>query len=146
MSTPSSGDGHSMRPAPDEIEPGVPATTEAVAAEVPPGWEADEQVPPGDEPVGVEEWGTTAREELVGEPLEVRRRREVPDRAERPPDDGVRLYEPGAEEALYDEEPDAVGDVDLARDDTLSAEEAAVRIDENPPGLTDDPSPGYITE
>lgn len=146
MSEPISRPGPSTRPAPDEIEPGVPATTEAPAAEVPPGWEADEQVPPRDEPQAVEEWGTTAREEMLGEPLEVRRRRQVPERRREISNDGVRVYEPDTDDAFEDQEPDAVGDIGVARDDTLSAEESAMRIDESPPGITDDDSPGYIRQ
>ena len=139
--------GPSTRPAPDEIEPGIPATEEA-PRNVPPGWEAEEQAPPLDVPQGVEEWGTTPREELLGEPLEVRVRREQrkPSSRGEVAAEGLRLYEPGAEDGLDDDEPDAVGEVDTARDDTLSAEEAAMRIDDDPPGLTDDPSPGYIHE
>lgn len=135
----------SDRPARDEIEPGVPATTET-PVEAPPGWDADEQVPPRDEPQAVDEWGTTAREELIGEPLAVRVRREEPDELREVADEGVRLYEPGAEDGLVDNEADTIGDVDASRDDTLTAEEAAMRIVDDPPGVTYDESPGYLEE
>lgn len=52
-------------------------------AEQPPGIDAETaeegSFPPRDYPLGVEEWGTTATEELAGEPLELRLSREVPD-------------------------------------------------------------------
>ncbi|MGH9280164.1 MAG: hypothetical protein ACRD12_18950 [Acidimicrobiales bacterium] len=88
-------------------------------SDAPTGWDADEQMPLPDEPMAVDDWGTTEREELVGEPLAVRRQREVPD---------------------------AIGDLDPFVDDSMSAEEAAVRIDEDPPGITGDDSPGYLEE
>ncbi|MCA1691864.1 MAG: hypothetical protein LC733_06580 [Actinobacteria bacterium] len=60
--------------------------------------------------------------------------------------DGVRLLEPGAEDGLLDDEADAVGEVDLAGGDTPSPEEAAMRIEDEPAGLTYDRGPGYLDE
>jgi hypothetical protein len=132
------------RPAPDEIEPGIPATTD-MPRPIPAGDEDEEQPAPLDHPQGVETWGTTAREEELGEPLEVRVRREQPEgrRARRP--EGVSLFEPGADDGLVDDEADSIGDVDEDREYTLAAEEAAVRIVDEPGGLTDDDDPGYLT-
>lgn len=49
----------------------------------PPGIDAETaeegSFPPRDEPLGANEWGTTAREELAGEPLDERVKREIPD-------------------------------------------------------------------
>lgn len=140
------------RPAPDEIEPGIPATSEQPRA-VPQGWEAEEESPPLDVPQGVEEWGTTAREEAVGESVAMRARREEPDVWERSRSDdddggggGVSLFEPGSDDGLTDTEPDAIGEVDEDREYSLSAEEAAVRIEEEPAGLTYDRGPGYLDD
>jgi hypothetical protein len=51
--------------------------------DLPPGIDAESAVegafPPRDQPLGSEEWGTTAREQLVGEPLAERVKREEPD-------------------------------------------------------------------
>ena len=134
----------SARPAPDIIEDGVPATSEA-PGDVPVGWEAEEEPPPLDVPQGVETWGTTAEEELVGESLALRVKREEPD-VNPPPGGEVRVLEPGAEGGLTDDEPDAVGEVDVEPSDTLSAEESAVRVEDEPAGLTYDRSPGYVDE
>lgn len=133
----------SDRPARDEIEPGVPATSE-LPVDAPPGWDGDDEMPPADEPQGVDDWGTTAREEQLGEPLAIRRQREVPDLGGRGDAEGVRLYEPGAERGLGDVEADAIGEIDADRDDTLSAEEDAVHCTDEPDGLNYDPSPGYL--
>lgn len=130
-----------------EIEPGVPATTESPPHAPYPGWDTDEQAAPRDEPQAVDEWGTTPREEQLGEPLAVRARREVPENLPEASDDGIRLHEPGADDGLYDDEPNAIGDLDTETDDSLSAEEAAVRVvDGDPPGVTYDDSPGYLDE
>jgi hypothetical protein len=142
--------GYSTRPARDEVEPGVPATTE-MPRHIPPGAEDEETPPPLEFPQGVEEWGTTPGEELVGEPFELRVRREEPDRPVADPQTGVSLYEPGADSGVdeqggLDTEADAVGELSVDDDVTLSPEEAALRIDEEPPGLTYDPSPGYLND
>ncbi len=137
-------DNDPTRPSPDTIEPGIPATEEMPPG-VPAGWEDEEEPAPLDFPQGVETWGTTAEEELVGEPLSLRVRREERD-VERPAQEQVRLLEPGAEDGLVDDEADAVGELDLDPSDTLSAEEAAMRIEDEPAGLTYDAGPGYIDD
>ena len=137
-------DNDPTRPSPDTIEAGIPATEEMPPG-VPAGWEAEEEPPPLDFPQGVESWGTTAEEELVGESLSLRVLREEPD-TEAPPDGGVRVLEPGAEGGLMDDEADSVGELDPERSDTLTAEEAAMRVEEEPEGLTYDSGPGYLDE
>ncbi len=72
--------------------------------------------------------------------------REEPDVAVEPDGGGVRLLEPGSEDGLMDDEPDAIGEVDSERFDTLSPEESAMRIEDEPAGLTYDRSPGYLDE
>ncbi len=137
-------DNDSTRPAPDMVEDGIPATTE-MPPDVPAGWEAEEEPQPLEFPQGVESWGTTAEEELTQEPLALRVRREEPDVDRRPPD-GVRILEPGAEAGLLDDEPDAVAEVDAERNDALSPEEGAMRVEDEPAGLTYDAGPGYLDE
>jgi hypothetical protein len=136
-------DNDSTRPAPDIVEAGIPATTEMPPG-VPAGWEAEEEPAPLDVPQGVETWGTTADEEQAGEPLALRVLREQPDAEQAPTDSGVRLLEPGASDGLFDDEPDAVGEVDATTDDTLAPEESAMRLEDEPAGLTYDRTPGYL--
>jgi hypothetical protein len=138
-------DNDSTRPAPDLVEDGIPATEEQ-PGNVPPGWEAEEEPAPLEFPQGVEDWGTTATEEAMGESLAMRVAREEPDVAAEPDAGGVRLLEPGAEDGLMDDEADAIGEVDSERFDTLSAEEAAMRIEDEPAGLTYDATPGYLDD
>ena len=113
-----------LRPAPDLVEDGIPATVDD-----PPhlSTEAVEGEPaPLDFPQGVEEWGTTALEERMGEPLALRVRREEPD------------VVPGDEE-------DRTG---TGVADALSAEEAALRVEDEPEelGMSFAPDPGYLSD
>jgi hypothetical protein len=133
------------RPAPDIIEPGIPATSE-MPRNVPPGDEDEDESPPLDVPQGVEDWGITGREQLLDEPLAERVKREQPDRLGS--DDisvGGRLIEPGGELGV-DEEADAVGELDGGVFDTPTPEEAAMRIEDEPAGLNYDADPGYVEE
>jgi hypothetical protein len=133
------------RPAPDVIEDGVPATEEVRQEQLLTGdlGAGEGPSPPLDRPQAVNQWGTTAFEERAGEPLDVRLRREEPDVLDRVEEEIPQVFQPGAENWV-DEEPDEVGDLDASWEDTLSAEEAALRIDENPPGMTYDEGPDYI--
>ena len=54
------------------------------------------------------------------------------------------LLEPGAESGVNDEEDAMVGEVELLIDETAPAEEAAIRIVDEPPGASDEPDPGYV--
>jgi hypothetical protein len=134
------------RPAPDVLDDGVPATEEVPAELLRTGEISEGPVPaPLDRPLAADEWGTTAREEREGEPLDRRLAREVPDGPDTV-DEPVRpLYQPGAEDWIDDESAE-VGDLDALWEDTPSAEELAVHIVEEPPGITYDDSPGYLED
>ena len=54
------------------------------------------------------------------------------------------FLEPGAEGGLVDEGADALGEAAAGLEDTLSAEESAMRIVDEPPGMNYDPDPGYL--
>ncbi|HET7719966.1 MAG TPA: hypothetical protein VFK43_08375 [Acidimicrobiales bacterium] len=53
------------------------------------------------------------------------------------------VLEPGAG-GLGDEEPDALGEVDMGLEVAVSPEEAAMRVVDEPPGMNYDPDPGYV--
>ena len=113
-----------LRPAPDLVEDGIPATVDD-----PPHLDTDAvegEPAPLDFAQGVEEWGTTAAEERMGEPLALRVRREEEDFL--PSDDG-------------DEEATGVAGA-------LSAEEAALRVEVEPEelGMSFAPDPGYLSD
>jgi len=84
--------------------------------------------PPHDSPLGAEGWGTTAAEQLEGEPLAGRLAREQPEDVypEEPRDVG-RLVEPD-EGARTDTEKDMIGS-DSGDTAGLSAEEAALHLE-----------------
>jgi len=133
------------RPAPEVTEDGIPAIDEIPEQVLLTGDPLEGELPPLDHPQAVTDWGTTAAEQLGNEPLDVRIRREVPDVA--PADDAMadrQFLEPGAEGGWEDDEADSVGEMDGGTEDSLSAEEAAMRVVEEPPGLNYDPDPGYV--
>jgi hypothetical protein len=136
-----------VRPAPDLADDGIPATEEVRYEVLRTGDPGVGQMPVPDRPWGAEEWGTTDFEQLEGEPLDGRLRRENPDR-ERLTSAGGRLYEAGADgdERFVDVEADMVGELDLGHDDMLSPEEAAITVRDHAPGGTYDDSPGYLDE
>ena len=94
-------------------------------------------LPPADEPRAADRFGTTAEEQREGEPLDEKLSEEQPDRATRRRNSMGRLMEQGS--GLTDEEKDEVAEE--AEEDTsgLTAEEAAMRDEENPQGLTGGP-------
>lgn len=132
------------RPAPEVTEDGVPAIDEIPENVLLTGDPLEGELPPLDRPQAVADWGTTASEQLASEPLEVRLAREEPDveMAELYAD--RQFLEPGAEGGLMDDEADALGEADAGLEDTLSAEESAMRVVDEPPGMNYDPDPGYI--
>ncbi|MDQ2826409.1 MAG: hypothetical protein M3Y04_05555 [Actinomycetota bacterium] len=143
------------RPAPEITEAGVPAIEEIPEDVLRTGDPLDGELPPLDRPQGVTGWGTTASEQLRDEPLAVRLRREVPevgpddiDTDDADLDDTViedrQFLEPGGESGLSDDEADLVGEADAGLEDTLSAEEAAMRVVDEPGGMNYDPDPGYL--
>ena len=132
------------RPAPEVCEDGVPAITEIPEDVLLTGDPLDGEIPPLDRPQAVNDWGTTASEQLGGEPLDVRVGREEPDVGMAEVYADRQFLEPGADDGVGDDEPDAVGEADTGLEDTLSAEEAAMRVVDEPPGLNYDPDPGYV--
>ncbi len=115
------------RPAPDEVEAGIPSAQDIPEGVLRTGDPVEGDMPPLDEPQGVDEWGITAAEQQGAEPLAVRAEREEPD----------------VLDELYDSGDGGGGG---GRVDTLSAEEAAMRVEEEPAGLNYDPDPGYLSE
>lgn len=134
------------RPAPEVTEAGIPATEDIPEEQLLSGDELEGQIPPLDHPQGVTEWGTTASEQLGPEPLDRRILREEPEIEI--PDAGTdrQFLEPGADAGLGDDEADSVGEVDVGLEDTLSAEEAAMSVVAEPPGMNYDPDPGYVDD
>lgn len=111
---------------------GIPAIEDA-----PPGLEDgynqyEGMMPPRDHPVGAEEFGITAEEERLQEPLAERVLREEPDVMVGDDDDLVgRLVEPDQGVAGLDSERDAIASV-AGDSDALSAEEAAMHVTDLP--------------
>lgn len=106
----------------------------------------DDVAVPGDDPVAVDDFGTTASEERAGEPLDLRLSREEPDfagRSDQPADESPNADQPYPEDleervgrivesdegARADDEPDAVA-LDVGTDlGGFSAEERAMHIE-----------------
>jgi hypothetical protein len=133
------------RPAPDILTDGVPATDELPEGQLLTGDPVEGEMPPLDHSQGVEDWGTTAAEQLGDEPLAVRARREEPEaRLGHAEEAGLALVPPAADDGLLDDETDEVGEANPAFEDTLAPEEAAMRVEEEPAGLNWDPDPGYV--
>jgi hypothetical protein len=95
------------RPSGDVVEDGVPATEEVRDEVLRTGDTGVADMPMPDRPLGADEWGTTSFEESSGESLDRRLARERPDGPDRSRDDNVDY-------------------------DTLSAEEAAMRVQDEP--------------
>jgi len=95
-------------------------------------------IPPRDHPQGVEEFGITAAEERMDEPIADRVLREEPDFDEssvaRAADDAIggRLIEPGSEDDVLDEEKDSIASLVTDGEEGLSAEESAMHITDSP--------------
>lgn len=87
-----------------------------------------------------------ASDPLGSEPLDVRLAREIPDL-----DTGEYLLDRqivGTEEDgdPADEEEELAAEVDDGYATTLSPEEAAMRVVDEPPGMNYDPDPGYLSD
>ena len=132
------------RPAPEVTEDGVPAIEELPESVLLTGDPVEGEMPPLDRPQAVKDWGTTASEQLGSEPLDVRLAREVPDTSLGETPEDRQILEPEADGGLVDDGADEVGEVDVRLEDTLSAEEAAMSVVDEPPGLNYDPDPGYV--
>ena len=132
------------RPAPEVTEDGIPAIAEIPEDVLLTGDPLEGELPPLDRPQAVTTWGTTASEQLASEPLDARLAREVPDVEMAEVYADRQFLEPGADGGLTDDEADVLGEADGGLEDTLSAEESAMRIVDEPPGMNYDPDPGYI--
>jgi hypothetical protein len=139
------------RPAPELSEDGVPATEDLPESVLLTGDPVEGDMPPLDRPQAVKDWGTTASEQLGTESLERRVAREVPETGASGDDwlderSGRQFLEPGADSGLGDDEPDSIGEAAVTMEDSLGAEEAAMSIVDEPPGLNYDPDPGYVDD
>jgi hypothetical protein len=134
------------RPAPEVTEDGIPSIDEIPEDVLMTGDPLEGELPPLDRPQAVKDWGTTASEQLASEPMEVRLAREVPDVEAADAYLDRQILEPGADGGLGDDEPDSLVEVVMGLEDTLSAEEAAVRVVDEPAGLNYDPDPGYVDD
>lgn len=132
------------RPAPEVTEDGIPSIEEIPEDVLLTGDPVEGELPPLDRPQAVKDWGTTASEQLASEPMEVRLAREVPDTEAGDAYLDRQILEPGADGGLGDDEPDSVAEADVGLEDTLSAEEAAMQVVDEPPGMNYDPDPGYV--
>jgi hypothetical protein len=132
------------RPAPEVTEDGIPSIEEIPEDVLLTGDPLEGELPPLDRPQAVKDWGTTASEQLASEPLDVRVAREVPDVGVADVYADRQFLEPGADAGLGDDEADSVGEAEMGLHDTLSAEEAAMRVVDEPPGMNYDPDPGYV--
>ena len=132
------------RPAPEVTEDGIPSIEEIPEDALLTGDPVEGEMAPLDRPQAVKDWGTTASEQLASEPMEVRVAREVPDVEASDAYLDRQILEPGADGGLGDDEPDSLGEVDMGLEDTLSAEEAAMQVVDEPPGMNYDPDPGYV--
>lgn len=95
-----------------------------------------------DEPQAVDEPGTTAEEQREGESLDQRLEEEEPDNSVDEPERPGLLVEEGR--GLTDAEKDEVAEMADAQEG-LTAEEEAVRVDDDAPGGTDEPD-SYVQE
>jgi hypothetical protein len=132
---------------PDRERPedeGIPDLNPTLPAKEATGDAQEGLVLPGDEPRAAEEHGTTAEEQREGEDLDDRLEREEPDREEVQRRQAGRLIEDG--QGLTDHEKDEVAEEADSDTQGLSAEEAAVRVDEDARGGADRPSDRYVEE
>ena len=102
----------------------------------PPGLEDDYNqvegmMPPRDHPVAAEDFGVTAEEERMQEPLAERVLREEPDIMDGLDDSVGRLVEPDQGVAGLDDEATSIAS-DSADTDGMSAEEAAMHVTDTP--------------
>lgn len=135
------------RPAPEVTEDGVPSMDEIPEDLLLTGDPVEGEMPPRDRPQAVKDWGTTTSEQLGQEPMDVRVAREQPDVGVAESDYTDRQFlEPGADAGLGDDEADSVGETDVGLEDTLSAEESAIQVVDEPPGMNYDPDPGYVED
>lgn len=101
-------------------------------------------LPRRDHPRGAADFGTTPAEQREGEPLGDRLDEEQPDVEPGGRDEAGRLVEEGR--GLTDQEKDEVADDADADTRGKTAEEAAVRVEDDAPGGTSDDRDRYVEE
>ncbi len=101
-------------------------------------------LPRRDHPRAASDFGTTAEEQREGEPLDDRLREEEPDVEPGERAQAGRLVE--RDSGLTDHEKDEVAEEAPDDDQGLTAEEAAVRIEEDAPGAVSDSGDRYVDE
>lgn len=100
-------------------------------------------LPPGEEPLVLDDPGTTAAEQRRGAPLEDRLEEETPDREKGHRPRVGRLRERGR--GLTDQEKDEIADEAPEDRDGATAEEAAMRVEDEPGGITGGPD-SYVED
>lgn len=124
---------------PEHVAPedeGIPDDGRPHPKKIPTGDPQEGHMLPGDRPRG-DDWGNTADEQRQGEPLDRRLGRDRPDREWTAREDAGRLREDGS--GLTDHEKDEVATEEPEDLEGRSAEEAAVRVEDEPEGLADGP-------
>lgn len=136
-------------PSEDLDDEGIPELEGQPPGKVLSGDVAEGIVPPRDYPIAADEWGTTPAEEAAGEPFAMRVARERPEMAYAPDErePAGRIVQPDSDlDHVVDVTADEIGDSYPDDDSGLSAEEAAMRIEDDPGGLNYDDDPGYVTD
>jgi hypothetical protein len=103
----------------------------------------EEASSPNDEPQAADDHGTTAREQRQGEPLDDRLAEEQPDMEPQGETTPGRLVEEAS--GVTDREKDEVAEEAEEDREGLTAEEAAMRVEEEPEGLSEGPD-RYVEE
>jgi hypothetical protein len=132
---------------PQPEDEGIPDHEGPLPSKVRTGDQQDGMIPPGDQPRGADEFGTTAAEQLRGETLTERLAEEEPNR----PLPGTERDDPGQLTERGDAETDDEAELVASEfEDTAgeSAEEDAVRAvpEGEVPGAYDAPDDDYVAE
>ncbi len=115
---------------------GIPDIGRPHPAKRPTGDPQEGLILPGESARASEDTGVTAEEQREGAPLEQRLAEEQPETSSEARHDAGRLVDDGA---VRDEEKDLVAEAAEDELEGRSAEEVAVRIEDEPEGLTDGP-------
>ena len=139
----------SPEPVSDLEQEGIPELEGGYPGEAATGVSQEGVVAPGDRPLAVDQFGTTAAEERLDEPLAARAGREEPDLAAIEATElggGERVVEPEWGSLDDDEEGELIGSAALHDVGALSSEEAAMHVtgEDGAPGVTWDESPDYV--
>lgn len=128
-------------------EEGIPELEDQPARKILAGDTGEGLMAPRDYPIAVEDFGVTAAEESRGESLARRVAREQPEvdpLANRREDLAGRLVQPDQGALVIDDSADEVASM-VGDGAGLSAEEAAIRVEDDPGGMTDG-WPGYLDD